>query len=105
MTAHRMTARTRARIFAGQLFRITFIFEGEEFAETAAETLGIEASFDHAAMTNRNDARFFGDHDDDGVGLFAEARAPRGAAGPASGRDRRVASAGKMQAAETMRSL
>ena len=88
MTSHRMTASTRDRSFASQLFRITFIFQGEEFGESVIETLRIEASFDCAAMTNGNDARFLGDHDHDGVALLAEPERGAVAQARAPGRGR-----------------
>jgi len=71
MTAHRMRASTSDSTLAGQLLRIFFIFEGEEFAEPAAQTFGIEVPFDDPAVTNRNHARFLRNHHDNRIGLLA----------------------------------
>ena len=67
-----MRASTRESIFASQLLRIVFIFEGKKLGQAAAKTFGLEVSFDHAAVAKGNHAGLLGHDDDDGVAFLRE---------------------------------
>jgi len=72
MTDHRMRASTRESIFASQLWRIVFIFEGEELGETTPKTPGSKFLSITPAVAKRNHAGFLGDDDDDGVAFLRQ---------------------------------
>lgn len=44
----------------------------EEFAQAFFEAFGIEVAFDQSAVADGDDAGFFTDHDDDGIGFLGE---------------------------------
>src|SRR4051812_31072981 len=78
ITAHSTSARAREMSFACQWFvtrRLScfMIVEEQEFAEAALERFGVKVSFDAAAVTNGNDARFLADHHDERVRFLAQA--------------------------------
>ena len=44
----------------------------EEFAQAFFEAFGIEVAFDQSAVADGDDAGFFTDHDDHGIGFLGE---------------------------------
>lgn len=74
MAYHKAMARANDVNFACQLFRISFfiLFANQEFAESAAEVFDVKIPFDYPILTNGNLPGFFGDDDDDRIGLFRQ---------------------------------
>ena len=77
ITAQRLIASSKATSFAVQCCRNSFLrvfifLEYEELAETLLKAFGVKIAFNLGPMADGDDAGFFADNDDDGVGFLAQ---------------------------------